>query len=85
MISLTRFPYKWIWYENHSVELYDLSWDFNEQSNLVTVQPEIAADMEARLTKFIEESGVLRPPAEGVPELSQEAIEALESLGYLGE
>jgi hypothetical protein len=49
MATLLRFPFKLVWYRNHSAQLYDLSWDAGERSDLAAVQPELAVRLRDEL------------------------------------
>jgi hypothetical protein len=82
MASMIRYPMKINWVEDQPFEVYDLSWDPEERSNLVEVQVEKAAELRAELEKHLEERIIDRdrPSDAG---LSDEQLRALKSLGYI--
>lgn len=80
-LALTRFPFKLIWFERHDPELYDLSWDERELSDLAGRRPRIVAELRAELEAFREEK--LAVGGDGAPpELAPEAVQELRDLGY---
>jgi arylsulfatase A-like enzyme len=83
MLALTRFPFKLIWFDRHPAELYDLRWDPNERSNLLGVQPEVAAPLEAAMRELVEEAAMLPPESVVAPDLQPRVLEALRAIGYL--
>ncbi len=83
MLSLTRYPFKMIWFEDGEMEMYDLSWDRGERSNLRVARHEETASLERELLEFIEQSGIQRPPEQPARELSEQARESLRALGYV--
>ena len=81
--SLIRFPYKYILdLQTSREELYDLSNDPGELSNLIHEQPEIAAELRQTL-QLAGETGRDTTAREEAPELTQEEIDKLEALGYV--
>ena len=44
-----------LWFEDNSVELYNLKKDLGEQNNLVKTHPEIATELMAELKAWLEE------------------------------
>jgi len=82
MLALTRWPFKLIWFENYPAELYDLSWDPQERSDLVDLRPEISAPMIAEARRVVDEAGLAGSAGEAEAP-SAERIETLRSLGYL--
>jgi arylsulfatase A-like enzyme len=81
MAALTRWPFKLIWFENYPAELYDLSWDPLERSDLAELRPEVSGPLVEEAQRRVEEIGLVR--AEGEVETPSEAeLEALRGLGY---
>jgi arylsulfatase A-like enzyme len=86
--SITAGDMKFIWGSDGRHEMYDLSVDPDEQTNLIDspAQADIAADLEDRLSAWVAE---LEPEDTGeafrddTDELDEETKEALRSLGYL--
>ena len=57
-----RGNYKLIhFYDDDSVELYDLIGDQGEKKNLVETKPELAAELKAELAQWLKESGAKMP------------------------
>ena len=83
MLALTRYPFKLIWFEHYPSELYDLSWDAGEGSNLASIQGDVAKRLEPELLRFIEENQVLTPVSDQLGELDPEAEALLRKLGYI--
>jgi len=83
MAALTRWPFKLIWFENYPPELYDLSWDPEERSDLAALRPEIAAELLALTKVRLAAVGLEGPRPPAATEPAREALEALEALGYL--
>ncbi len=81
MAALTRWPFKLIWFENYPAELYDLSWDPLERSDLAEVRPEVSAPLVAEVQRRAQEIGLVRS-GEGVETPSDAELEALRKLGY---
>jgi arylsulfatase A-like enzyme len=80
ILALTRFPFKLIWYARHPPQLYDLSWDPRELSDIAPHQTELVTRLASELARLREGSRLL-PPSEP-PEVAPEAAEALRALGY---
>jgi arylsulfatase A-like enzyme len=81
MAALTRWPFKLIWFENYPAELYDLSWDPLERSDLAELRPEVRGPLVEEALRRVEEIGLAR--TEGEVEMPTEAeLEALRGLGY---
>ncbi len=83
MLSLIRFPYKLIWFERYPNELYDLSWDPFEHSNLASVEKDVLRRLEEEAERIAAESGLLSPRSGDAPALDPEAASALRALGYV--
>lgn len=82
MAALTRWPFKLIWFENYPAELYDLSWDPLERSDLAELRPEVRDPLVEEAQRRVEEIGMAS--AEGEVETPSGAeLEALRELGYI--
>jgi choline-sulfatase len=79
--SLRTTTYKYI--ETSKAELYDLSRDADEQTNLLGQYPDIVRGMKDRLDRLIEETG-RGAPAPQAANLDKETMERLSALGYIG-
>jgi tetratricopeptide (TPR) repeat protein len=64
-------------------ELYDLSQDIDEQTNLVPNEPELVREMKAELDRLIDETS-RGAPAPQAANLDKETMERLSALGYIG-
>jgi arylsulfatase A-like enzyme len=82
MAALTRWPFKLIWLANHPAELYDLSWDPSERSDLAELRPEISGPLIEEAQRLVDEIG-LADSARETEEPSAAELEALRSLGYV--
>ena len=82
MVSMIRYPMKINWVQDQPIELYDLSWDTAERSNLAVVQAETAAELRAELETHLRERIMNRDRPSG-DEISEETVRALKSLGYI--
>jgi arylsulfatase A-like enzyme len=81
MASLIEYPFKFHWFERYDPELYDLSWDPAEGSDLAPHRPELVDRFTRELEGFVQAAGVLDGASDEKP--SAEAIEALRALGYI--
>ena len=81
MVALTRWPFKLIWFEDHPAELYDLSWDPSERSDLAELRPEISGPLIEEAQRLVDELG-LADSAREIEVPSAAELEALRSLGY---
>jgi len=81
MAALTRWPFKLIWFENYPAELYDLSWDSAERSDLAELRPEVRAPLLEAAQRRVEQVGLVRS-GENVETPSEAELEALKKLGY---
>jgi len=82
MAALTRWPFKLIWFENYPAELYDLSWDPSERSDLAGLRPEISGPLIDEARRLVDEIG-LADSAGATETPSAAELEALRGLGYL--
>jgi arylsulfatase A-like enzyme len=82
MAALTRWPFKLIWFENYPAELYDLSWDPLERSDLAELRPEISGPLLDEAQHLVDEIGLEDSvwPTEA-PAAAE--LEALRGLGYV--
>ena len=76
-------PYKLIWYERYPAELYDLSVDSGERSDLAAMHPQIVSRMRSTLEQQLGPETM--DAAKTVLEVPPEAQTILRALGYLGE
>jgi arylsulfatase A-like enzyme len=81
MAALTRWPFKLIWFENYPAELYDLSWDPLERSDLAELRPEVSGSLVEEVQRRVEEIGLTGADA-AVETPSEAELEALRGLGY---
>ncbi len=81
MQALTRYPFKLIAFAHHPPQLYDLSWDPGERSDLAAQRAELVAEMSEELDALV--AALPRRDAEDAPELEPKALEALRGLCYL--
>jgi arylsulfatase A-like enzyme len=82
MAALTRWPFKLIWFENYPAELYDLSWDPSERSDLAERRPEISGPLIEEAQRLVDEIGLADSSGETeVPSAAE--FEALRGLGYV--
>jgi arylsulfatase A-like enzyme len=82
MAALTRWPFKLIWFENDPAELYDLSWDPSERSDLAELRPKISGPLIEEAQRLVEEIGLADSSGETeVPSAAE--FEALRGLGYV--
>jgi len=82
MAALVEYPYKLHWFEQYPAELYDLSWDPAEHSDLAPNQPDRVARLSAELEPFLRKSRILESVADGEGP-SQAELRALRELGYI--
>jgi arylsulfatase A-like enzyme/tetratricopeptide (TPR) repeat protein len=79
--SLRTTQYKYI--DAPKAELYDLTRDPDEQTNLLGQYPDIAREMKDTLDRLMEETS-RGSPAPQAANLDRETIEKLSALGYIG-
>jgi arylsulfatase A-like enzyme len=81
--AVYEWPYKYIHSSRRASELYNLSADPGETRNLINEQPEVARRLLDRLDAYRAERGTAEEVAD-TPALSNEQLEKLKSLGYIG-
>jgi arylsulfatase A-like enzyme len=79
--AVTRFPFKLIRFPDHAPELYDLSWDPAERSDLAGHRPDLVTELSRQLSTFVERLGAAAQ--KDAPAPAPEALEALRQLGYV--
>jgi tetratricopeptide (TPR) repeat protein len=79
--SLRTTRYKYI--DTPKAELYDLTQDAGEQTNLFQEYPDIARKMKKELDRLMDETGK-GAPAPQAANLDKETLERLSALGYIG-
>ncbi len=79
--ALRTTQYKYI--QTPKAELYDISRDIDEQTNLWPQNPGIVREMEETLDRLMEETGRDAPTPQAA-NLDKETIERLSALGYIG-
>jgi hypothetical protein len=83
MASVIDYPFKLHWYENSAPELFDLSWDPLERSDLAEYQPERVDRMKREVEIFVEAADLLAEVSELGEGPSPAELRALRSLGYI--
>lgn len=82
MVALTRWPFKLIWFEKYPAELYDLSWDPRERSDLAYLRPEISGPLIEEAQRLAAELGLVNSERK-IEAPSDAELEALRGLGYV--
>ena len=84
MVSLLRYPFKLQWFERYPPQLYDLSWDPEEKSDVAAHHPELVARLAEQAAGFAAVATRDSPAESGAgAEPSEDAIRALRELGYI--
>jgi arylsulfatase A-like enzyme len=84
MATLIQYPYKFHWFESYPPELYDLSWDPNERSDLAALEPELVARFNGDIEPLVAAAGLTDAASAEVAEpVSEEVVETLRQLGYI--
>jgi arylsulfatase A-like enzyme len=83
MRALLKHPFKLLWYERYSPQLYDLSADDSEVADLAPARPALVADLATELSRRTSRSRA--DATEPVPTLlpSPEVQDRLRALGYI--
>jgi len=82
--SIEQGDYKFIWYSDGASELYQVKDDPYEENNLIDREPNIAAELNARLQEWLRSFEHREPAGEGKePAMDEETRENLRALGYL--
>jgi arylsulfatase A-like enzyme len=82
MRAMMDFPYKLIWYEKYSPQLFDLRSDPAEKRDLAPTMPDRVEALGARLRHVLASLGT--PPPAPTRHLDPAQVERLRALGYLG-
>lgn len=81
MAALIRFPWKLVWYAHYPLQLFDVSQDPGELTDLAGTEAARATELRAALAARIQESGLFVRTPDGAPD--PHAVEALKALGYV--
>ena len=82
--ALVEYPYKLIRnLDTEDLMLYDLASDPGERHNLSVSEPELVADLLAKLERLHATAEAATKDATATPELSPDELDALRSLGYI--
>jgi hypothetical protein len=82
MVSMIRYPMKITWFENYDPTLHDLSWDPKERFDQMDRQPQLALKLRTEIEAFVL-SNIIEREDRALPELSEEGVRRLKSLGYV--
>jgi hypothetical protein len=82
MVSMIRYPMKITWFAENDPVLHDLSWDPMERFDQMESQPLLAAKLREELDEFVR-ANMTERDVQDLPELSEESVRALKSLGYI--
>jgi arylsulfatase A-like enzyme len=83
MAAITRWPFKLIWFQRYPAELYDLSWDPMERSDLALIQPEAVAPLLEEVRRLMGEAGLAELSTRKAAVPSAAELEVLRGLGYV--
>jgi arylsulfatase A-like enzyme len=81
--TIVQYPFKFHWFERYEPALYDLSWDPDEKFNQARFKPELVKRFSERIEPYLRAAGLTGERPEDVKSVPEEAIRALEALGYL--
>jgi arylsulfatase A-like enzyme len=81
IVALRTKDYKYIWSSDNRDELFDLSSDQNESSNLVSLRPEKANELKAKLDSW--RSSYVHAPIGEDQEFETSITKRLRALGYM--
>jgi hypothetical protein len=82
MVSMIQYPMKITWFSQGDPVLHDLSWDPEERFDQMKHQPAVASALREVLESFVD-ANVLGSGTPDTPELTEEGVRALKSLGYI--
>jgi len=83
MAAITRWPFKLIWFQRYPAELYNLSWDPMERSDLAAIQPDVRAPLLEKVQRLIDQAGLTHGATDEAATPSAEVLEILQGLGYV--
>lgn len=78
MVAVLDFPWKLVWYRRYAPQLFDLSWDPHERSDLAGHEPAVVTRLERALDPLRRRLDA----ATEVESADPTAVEALRALGY---
>jgi hypothetical protein len=83
MAAITRWPFKLIWFQRYPAELYNLSWDPMERSDLAAIQTDVRALLLEKVQRLIDQAGLTHGATDEAATPSAEELEILQGLGYV--
>jgi arylsulfatase A-like enzyme len=83
MAAITRWPFKLIWFRRYPAELYNLSWDPAERSDLAAIEPEVSASLLKEIQRLMNEAGIADGAGDEAVTPSAAELKALRGLGYV--